>query len=297
MQKMTAILSLAILLGLGAVAARADDAQSIDAINKAAASLDAAFAKDDAGAVTRLMTADHIAVTPYYDGPQSVAGQVASLPALQYEQTIAGEASVAMLGPDAALRSFTAGLNGSFNGRPLPSRVFVGAIWVKQDGAWLEKFYQVTALRPAPGARRACRGLAGTYLSKNVVNGGDGSVISRSIISLDPSGIALFTDSGEGGEAGFAPFTDGRGTWQCVTGADGTPKAHATTLDFTEPTEEHPKAGIGRLDFDLAAGPGEDALSGSATLYLVPLDADPLDESALKDGRQFEITSERVEAP
>jgi hypothetical protein len=147
------------------------------------------------------------------------------------------------------------------------------------------------------GARDACKSLAGTYLSKNVAKDGDGSIISRSIISLDPSGIALFTDSGEGGEAGFAPFTDGRGTWQCVTGADGTPKARATTLDFTEPTEEHPKAGIGRLDFEFAAGAGADELLGTATLYLLPLEANPLDEAALKDGRSFEIGAERVEAP
>lgn len=124
-----------------------------------------------------------------------------------------------------------------------------------------------------------------------------GGVISRSLISLDPSGIALFTDSGEGGAAGFAPFTDGRGTWQCLPGEDGALRARATTLDFTEPTAEHPKAEIGRLDFELAAEPGSDALSGSATLYLVPLDADPLDESVLKDGRQFEITSELIEVP
>jgi hypothetical protein len=31
------------------------------------------------------MTADHIAVTPYYSAPQSVAEQIASLPELKYE--------------------------------------------------------------------------------------------------------------------------------------------------------------------------------------------------------------------
>jgi hypothetical protein len=297
---MAAPLVLAILIALAACAARADDAQSIDAINQAAVALDTAFEKDDVGAVKQLMTPDHIAVTPYYDGPQSVADQAASLPDLQYGQTIVGDVSVTMLGPDTALRSFTAELKGSLKGRPLPPRVFVGEVWVKQDGAWVERFYQVTALKPGPGKHRhdrhrACRALAGTYLSKNVAEGG-GGIVSRSIISLDPSGIALFTDSGEGGEAGFAPFTDGRGTWQCLPGADGAPKARATTLDFTEPTDERPKAEIGRLDFDLAPG-ADDALSGTATLYLVPLDGDPLDDSALEDGRSCAITAERIEAP
>lgn len=296
MQKIAAVVSILFVSALVAFAARAGDAEEIDAINKAAAELDAAFAKDDVGTVKQMMTPGHIAVTPYYDGPQSVADQAASLPDLQYGQTIVGDVSVALLGADTALRSFTAELNGSFKGRPLPRRVFVSAIWVKQDGAWVERFYQVTALGHGDGKRGACRRLAGTYLTKNVAKG-VGGVISRSLISLDPSGIALFTDSGEGGAAGFAPFTDGRGTWQCLPGEDGALRARATTLDFTEPTAEHPKAEIGRLDFELAAEPGSDALSGSATLYLVPLDADPLDESVLKDGRQFEITSELIEVP
>lgn len=296
MQRIAVIVSTLIVSALVAFAARAGDAGEIEAINKAAAALDAAFEKDDVGTVKQLMTPDHIAVAPYYDGPQSAADQAASLPDLKYGQTIVGDVSVVFIGPDTALRSFTAELNGSFKGRPIPRRAFISAIWVKQDGAWVERFYQVTALRHGDGKRGACRHLAGTYLTKNVAKGG-GSVISRSLISLDPSGIALFTDSGEGGEAGFAPFTDGRGTWQCLPGEDGALKARATTLDFTEPTAENPKAEIGRLDFEFTADKEGDALSGSATLYLVPLDADPLDEDALKDGRQFEITTELVEAP
>ncbi len=131
---------------VGAFAARADEAEAIEAINKAAAALDQAFEKDNAAA-RALMTPDHIAVTPYYDGPQSVADQLASLPDFEYEQSVLGDVSIKMLGSDAALRSFSAELNGSFKGRPLPRRVFVSAVWVKRDGAWAEKFYQVTALR------------------------------------------------------------------------------------------------------------------------------------------------------
>ena len=86
-----AILSFLIVSALGAFAARAGDAETIDAINKAAAALDAAFEKDDAGAIKQLMTPDHIAVTPYYDGPQSVADQTSSLPDLDYGQKIVGD--------------------------------------------------------------------------------------------------------------------------------------------------------------------------------------------------------------
>jgi len=71
----------------------------------------------------------------------------------------------------------------------------------------------------------------------------------------------------------------------------------ATTFDFTEPDAEHPKADIGRLDFNLTYDPGNKTVSGTATLYLLPLVQDPLAPSELKNGRQFDITSQRVEAP
>jgi hypothetical protein len=70
----------------------------------------------------------------------------------------------------------------------------------------------------------------------------------------------------------------------------------ATTLDFTAPTAGS-EGGIGRLDFDLAYDAESHTLSGTATLYLIPLDGDPLAKDALKDGRAFEITGERMGAP
>lgn len=298
MYRMAAVLSLVTLSALCASAVRAGDAETIAAIDKAAAALNAAFEKDDVATIKTLTTPDHIAITPYYDGPQSLDDQAASLPDLEHRHTIVGDVSTTLLGPDAALRSFTAELEGRFKGRPLPRRVFIGSIWVKQNGAWVEKFYQVTALRPSGGKHGACRHLAGTYLTKNVAKGAaGGSIISRSVVSLNRSGLVLFTDSGEGSEAGFAPFTDGSGTWRCLAGDDGALKARAITLDFTEPTAGHPKAEIGRLDLDFAANPDTNAVTGTATLYLVPLGSDPLDEGTLKDGRQFDITAERIEAP
>jgi hypothetical protein len=239
------------------------------------------------------MTPDHVAVTPYYDGPQSIDDQIASLPDLKYEQTNLGEVAVALLGPDLAQRSFSAALDGTFKGKPIPRQVFVSELWVKGEGGWQEKFYQVTAMRHA-GKHGACRGVAGTYLTKNVMKDGSADgFTSRSLITLDRGGLVLFTDSGEGGETGFAPFTDGRGAWRCLQNGE----IGATTLDFTAPTADKPAAEIGRLDFKLTYDSGGKSLSGTATLYLVPLGQDPLVAGELKDGRQFEITGQRVAAP
>jgi hypothetical protein len=278
---------------------RAGDAEIVEAVKKAAVALDQAFERQDKDAVKRLMTSDHIAVTPYYDGPQTVDDQLASLPELKYRQTLVGEVAFSFLGPTAAMRNFTAKLDGSFEGKPIPPNVYVTEIWAKSDGAWQEKFYQVTALRPAhAGKFAACKELAGTYLTKNSAKGGRSeNFTSRSVISIGRSGLMLFTDSGEGGEAGFAPFTDARGTWRCISEDASAPKVRATTLDFTVPTADNPHAQIGRLDFEIGYDAENKTIKGSATLYLIPLGDDPLVPGELEEGRQFEIVGQRVEAP
>jgi hypothetical protein len=53
---------------------------------------------------------------------------------------------VSLLGDDAALRTFTADLKGSFKGKPLPAKVFATEILVKREGKWIERFYQVTPM-------------------------------------------------------------------------------------------------------------------------------------------------------
>lgn len=121
-------------------------AEAIAAINASSNALDAAFTKRDIAAIKALMTPDHISVTPYYDGPQTVDEQLASLAEYDYSQTIIGEPSVALLAPDVALRTFTADLKGSFKGKPLPSRAFINETLVKRDGKWIERFFQVTTL-------------------------------------------------------------------------------------------------------------------------------------------------------
>jgi ketosteroid isomerase-like protein len=287
------LFSMVILAATCMVEAKAGEAETIAEVNKAAGALDAAFERQDAEAVKQLMTPDHVAVTPYYDAPQDVAEQLATLTDLNYAQTNLDEAQVTLLGPDAALRTFRAKLDGTFKGKPIAPNVFVSQLMVKRDGVWMERFYQVTALAGGDKKPISCKELVGTYLTENVAK--EGGATSRSLISLGSAHLILFTDSGEGGEAGFAPFTDGRGTWFCTEDADGALKVSATTLDFTAATADA-KPGIGRLDFNLAYSAGTEKLSGTATLYLLSLDADPLDPASLKDGRSFEVTGRRIGA-
>ncbi|HMK41601.1 MAG TPA: nuclear transport factor 2 family protein [Methyloceanibacter sp.] len=142
----TAIIFAALSLGVS-IPANADDVAAIEAIDNAAGELDEAFVKQDADAIKSLTTPDHVAVTHYYGEPTTVAEQIASLPELKYEQTNLTEPTVKLLGPDAAMRTFTAKLDGTFKGESLTARVFVTQIMQKLDGKWREKFYQVTALK------------------------------------------------------------------------------------------------------------------------------------------------------
>jgi ketosteroid isomerase-like protein len=124
------------------------DVASVEAIDDAAARLDEAFEARDAKAIEALMTPDHEAVTHYYETPQSVAEQIASLPELDYKQTNLTEPTVTMLSPDVAMRTVAAKLDGTFKGATLSGSVFITSIMVKQNGQWRERFYQVTDLAP-----------------------------------------------------------------------------------------------------------------------------------------------------
>ena len=139
---------LAFVLAAGIAGANAGEPATVAAINAASAALDDAFERQSAEDIKRMMTADHLAVTPYYETPQTVAQQLASLPELKYKQTNTGEVKVVVLGPDAGMRTFTARLDGAYKGKTIPPDVFVTSIMVREDGQWREKFYQVTALQP-----------------------------------------------------------------------------------------------------------------------------------------------------
>lgn len=150
MLRFAAALALMLLAFTGSIPSQAGagDAETIAAINASSNALDEAFAKRDVEAIKALMTQDHVTVTPYYDGLQTVEDQIASLSELDYGQTIVGEPSVVLLAPDVALRTFIADLKGSFKGKPLPSRAFVNETLVKRDGKWIERLFQITTLKP-----------------------------------------------------------------------------------------------------------------------------------------------------
>ena len=137
--------SMLIYVASGAAAQTAEVA-TVEAIDDVVGRLDEAFEARDEAAAKALMTADHIAVTPYYGAPQSVDQVLATLADYKIKQTDLSEPTVALLGPDSAMRTLTAKLEGTFAGRAVSGTVFITSILVKRDGKWLERFYQATTL-------------------------------------------------------------------------------------------------------------------------------------------------------
>ena len=140
---------LAFVLAAGIAGANAGEPATVAAINAASAALDDAFERQSAEDIKRMMTADHIAVTPSTTRRKPRRPEIASLPELKYKQTNPGEVKVVVLRADAGMRTFTAQLEpGASKGKAIPPDVFVTSIMVPEDGQWREKFYQVTALQP-----------------------------------------------------------------------------------------------------------------------------------------------------
>ena len=146
MPKLLAAFSAVILVAL--TSCTQDDVARTETVDNVVAQLDAAFEAQNVNAAKALMTPDHLSVTPYYGTPQSVDEVLASLPDLKYAQTDESEPKVVLLGDDAAMRTLTAKVDGTFKGEPFSYKVFITAILVRQNGKWLERFYQVTRLAP-----------------------------------------------------------------------------------------------------------------------------------------------------
>lgn len=132
-----------------ASSARAED-DTIAAVRAAAEALDKAFEDQDPDAILSLTTVDHIAVTPYYRAAYTIEQSLNTLTELNYTITGSDPSVVTVLGPEAALVVQTKTFEGTFRGTAIPPHVYASALWVKRDGAWLEKFYQETAIDDGP---------------------------------------------------------------------------------------------------------------------------------------------------
>lgn len=127
-------------------AARADDAATRMEVEKAIKALNEAFAKNDAAAIKKLITEDHVGITPYYDGMYNVADQLKSLPEFKVSEYAVSQQKITFLTKDVALVTYQLKQKGTFKGKELIPNQAVAAVWVRRDGKWLEASYQETAV-------------------------------------------------------------------------------------------------------------------------------------------------------
>lgn len=125
-----------------------------------------------------------------------------------------------------------------------------------------------------------CFDAVGTYIAEKTVASADAG---PSLISLTNGGHAFLVDANEAGVEGYAPFSDGLGAWRCVAADADTIHIHATVMDFTFITEDHPEQQIARLDYTVAYDLDSEVFQGTAELFFLPLHSDPTDRDALPE--------------
>jgi hypothetical protein len=139
----------------------------------------------------------------------------------------------------------------------------------------------------------ACAAAVGTFLLRDAPKGGD--TLNRSLIALTNGGHVMFVDSGERGEHGYPPFSNGLGRWRCLSKQGENPRLRAIILDFTFPMEG--KQEIARLDLqgtvDLTSG----KLTATTTLSFFPLDSDPFSAQVPAGAQQFTVTGQKIIVP
>jgi len=129
-----------------ALPASADDASVAAEIKAAMYKLNDAFAAQDVNTIESMVTADHIGVSSYYGRPFDTEEQIDTINDFKAEYFDFTDPVVTVLGPDAAQITFENSFRGTFEDKPLPPRVFVSEIWLKQDGKWLQQLYQETPI-------------------------------------------------------------------------------------------------------------------------------------------------------
>lgn len=143
-----AIMIAAAVCCLQVSAAIADDAATRDKIRSAVLELDKAFTARDAATIERMVTPDHLAIAARYDGEVALPEQIETVDAMRRRVSDYSPIDVTLLGDDAAFVTFEKSYAGTFEGRPLPPRVFVSEVWRRRDGTWRQWFYQETPIPP-----------------------------------------------------------------------------------------------------------------------------------------------------
>lgn len=141
-RRFLAVLAFGLLLG----AAGAGDDTVVNEIKQQQDKLNIAFRDNDEVVIKRLIASDHLAVTSYYDRPLAFDAQIKALGDSTVTEYSAGTMNFNRLADNVVQVTYNAMVKGTYRGKPIPSKVFVSALWVRRNGQWQESFYQETPL-------------------------------------------------------------------------------------------------------------------------------------------------------
>lgn len=134
-------------------------------------------------------------------------------------------------------------------------------------------------LTPTFALADTCSVALGTYLNnKKDVSGVDKGVTGRTTLSLAEDGLAIMTDSAQGGIEGYQAFGMMQGTWRCDESDDTSAKISATMLDFSYPNASDPDAHIARVELSGTVTDATGQISGEVKVYIYKLFDDPFSD-------------------
>jgi ketosteroid isomerase-like protein len=131
-----------------AASATADEAATIAEVKAAVEEIEKAFVDQDVATIKSMFTPDHVSIAERYGGAVLLPEQLETIDALKRTTFDLTPLDVKLIGADAALVTYAQSYSGTFQGKTLPARAFVSQIWLKQDGAWRQLFYQETPIGP-----------------------------------------------------------------------------------------------------------------------------------------------------
>ncbi len=135
-----------VLLAVSLPRLSADEAAPlVKEVVKALRQLNDAFVSRNAGVLKKLMTEDHVSITPYA-GKEGRAKQIEALTNFKIEKYSTEGMKSQTVTKDSVLLTYVVNYNGTYAGKALPARALASSLWVLRDGQWREALYQETAV-------------------------------------------------------------------------------------------------------------------------------------------------------